>query len=560
MAEIDSIIAATLTAGQKDALALNHIAAAFAMPRKNEKVPSSDPADHAQVIHTAIRTYLTKKHARIESIMPDRLRCPITKELMRTPVLATDETTYELEALQSWFETQQTFPCRGPLGRTMTSTSLTLNRAVLDEIAEFTMQYNIVTLPPQAVPQPPSSATFAPTSRRASFQPSLSVEALRRLNLPLKELLKHDTFLCQLRKQGLCAILNKIQNVQYTADMDTKDNFITRLMRSWPTDETVQDEVVLMLDSDEFIQCVNGTGLDLVLSSMGWMTNGNVHHKIQMIRKYLPLKVTITDWDSQYELAVNRSYPVTKLYAMVSYQKALLRINGEHMLMDSANLTLGDYVIKNGTNIDNRKRYMYAETSQPMSSSEYQITIQGLIKDLNGYISPHIFGQVVHPNMTVGELKDKNVDKVNIAVNDQRLLFNGKPLENNETLLSNGVNAGDTLHLVPGSVFDCDVDYCGCDAIAMLASAQCACNAQCGIQGASAERRHGEEGREEGHEARKVGRHEGQTRLQGAVRAASEHSVDPADRGAGLHCECGVPDVLGPGHSTRGGGEPAGAQ
>ena len=224
-----------------------------------------------------------------------------------------------------------------------------------------------------------------------------------------------------------------------------KSDLINEVRIWWPGVPSHQDEVVLMLDDGAFIQHLNVTGLDLVLHTMGWQSNGNVACKVRTIKKHLPLKIIITDADSEYQLMVTRSISVAKLYGMIAEKKSLLRIGGEPMLFDSV-LTLEDYTIFNGSNIGCSNRYMYE--SQPIASHEFQIFIKGVFRNSDGDISQHSLTQVVHSDMTIEELKNKNMDRTNIGAREQRLAFNGKEVEDHQTIGFYNIHKESTLHLM----------------------------------------------------------------------------------------------------------------
>ena len=62
---------------------------------------------------------------------------------------------------------------------------------------------------------------------------------------------------------------------------------------------------------------------------------------------------------------------------------------------------------------------------------------------------------------TIYDVKAKIHEKEGYTLDEQRLLFNGKQLENgNKTLSDYNIAACDTLHLVPASASDLYVVYC----------------------------------------------------------------------------------------------------
>ena len=66
--------------------------------------------------------------------IPNHFLCPITLELMRDPVLATDERTYERSAIERYLETKNTSPMTREV---FASKHVTANRGLRDAIAEY---------------------------------------------------------------------------------------------------------------------------------------------------------------------------------------------------------------------------------------------------------------------------------------------------------------------------------------------------------------------------------------------------------------------------------------
>ena len=123
-------------------LACYHVLKAFSLARRYDKT-FEGLLPHFQ---NKMRKIVAARVDRIEAAMPERMKCPISKCIMRTPVLASDETTYELTQAVVFLKRQnpRDFPLqRGIMGRPMPNQYLTLNRAALEETHEFREQHNM---------------------------------------------------------------------------------------------------------------------------------------------------------------------------------------------------------------------------------------------------------------------------------------------------------------------------------------------------------------------------------------------------------------------------------
>eukprot|EP01050_Picozoa_sp_SAG11_P018580 SAG11_NODE_2832_length_2926_cov_4.607496_2_plen_470_part_00 len=93
-------------------------------------------------------------------VVPAHLLCPITKELMVNPVVASDSHTYERGAIERWLMSRETSPMTNePMGKMMLP-----NQAIKTQVVEFCEQHGIEipkhppTLPPEVALIPRSDA------------------------------------------------------------------------------------------------------------------------------------------------------------------------------------------------------------------------------------------------------------------------------------------------------------------------------------------------------------------------------------------------------------------
>ncbi|XP_016120173.1 WD repeat, SAM and U-box domain-containing protein 1-like [Sinocyclocheilus grahami] len=73
------------------------------------------------------------KMAPVSNCTPDEYLCPITREIMKDPVIAADGYSYEREAIESWINTKsRTSPMTNlPLQTTLLTPNRTLKMAIL---------------------------------------------------------------------------------------------------------------------------------------------------------------------------------------------------------------------------------------------------------------------------------------------------------------------------------------------------------------------------------------------------------------------------------------------
>lgn len=92
------------------------------------------------------------------------------------------------------------------------------------------------------------------------------------------------------------------------------------------------------------------------------------------------------------------------------------------------------------------QRTIFVSSDIDINSSQYKTYLEGpiYVKDLVGRTLTYI----VNFDITIIELKQQISDKINIPVDDQRLIYDGKQLENDKSLRYYGVDREKTLHLV----------------------------------------------------------------------------------------------------------------
>jgi hypothetical protein len=95
-----------------------------------------------------------------DDLMPDNIKCPISQQLIKTPVLCSDTFTYELTSLVGYFEslTESRRQAllnpngRGIQGIPLQHLNLTLNRAVLGLIQDWREASNLPDVAPEPIP------------------------------------------------------------------------------------------------------------------------------------------------------------------------------------------------------------------------------------------------------------------------------------------------------------------------------------------------------------------------------------------------------------------------
>lgn len=469
MADIDSIVAATLTTEQKEELACYHIRKAFDMPRKYEKVRSSDPAWFLVVIQAQIRGFLKKKHAMLAETILSHYKCPLSLNLYMNPVTASDGYTYDYDMIVQFFGGVTTFPARGPMGVTMANKTLVPNYNLRSEIADYR---DLNKLPPccsveiGAEFKPASASTTVSRTATSYYQPSLSVDALRRLNLPLGQLLGHDAFLNEVRKPGLVKVLSTCLSLRpyarATPMEQNKSALIRDIVSIYPTNA---DPIIRMFDDETLLKTITGNGLDLILASLGRrVSGGGVAWKIKCILLHIPLTITVRDDIGTYDLTIDRTFSAEKLYSIVSYHRSCLKLENNETVHVGA--MVGDYTFKNGTIIESVLRHQF-RPQMAMASDAFQIfvkmvhqhpvtteadvaaAIRSLGEDPDLATSGASITLVVKSDTTLLTVKEMIESRDNHPVDQQRLIFGGKQLQPYQsTLASHGVHNLCTLHLV----------------------------------------------------------------------------------------------------------------
>ena len=74
--------------------------------------------------------------------------------------------------------------------------------------------------------------------------------------------------------------------------------------------------------------------------------------------------------------------------------------------------------------------------------------MQIFIKTLTGKTLTFGESDGIHEDITFAELKQKIYEKENIPADQQRLVFNGKQLEDGHTLKDHNITTDSTIHLV----------------------------------------------------------------------------------------------------------------
>ena len=391
----------------------------------------------ATKIQSAWRKHHSARLTAIDAMMPDRMKCPITKCMMTTPAIASDGVTYEYRTIEEFLR-GKSCPCKGPMGIAMPSAALVLNRALIEEINDFCVEHHLKQEKVECIPAPPMAptSTFTPAPR-ATTALTTTVDYIMQPNyvpaFTLGELFTKDGFLHEIRKPGLCLILEKLRLTYLGGPSLTKPTIIWHILQRFPTDPAVINEIVLMLDNPDFIKHLTVAALDCVLYSLGCRATGNHQHKVNVVHRHLPLTVTIKHEYGAFPLTITRSDTTQSIYARAAQHLFLLKLGDEVMIMDG---TLSNYTIKDGTVIENRPRHQFRQ--QPsMGSAEYHIFVLTLPDVAEG----GCIILVVKGNDTIESIKVKILDKILThriftQPDDIRIIFGGKQIDDTAQTLS----------------------------------------------------------------------------------------------------------------------------
>lgn len=149
---------------------------------------------------------------KLDELMPDNIKCPISQQLIKTPVLCSDTFTYELTSLVGYFasltESQRQELVnpngRGIKGIPLQNLNLILNRAVLGLIQDWRAANNLPDVAPEPIPEmhtvnaasrphPPTSPQPENIARLLPTRNSETYVRLRAISKFLVRVLRYQT-------------------------------------------------------------------------------------------------------------------------------------------------------------------------------------------------------------------------------------------------------------------------------------------------------------------------------------------------------------------------------
>lgn len=484
------------TFAQNVVLAHAHIANAFDMPRLAPRTLSSDPNVHCVIITQAMRSYRIRKQAERfevakESAEMAHLRCPISFELMDMPVVAQGGHTYDFASFQ---RLRSTLNQRGVDGLDLQGTSCNLNRALWLLVNAFKEEYGIATTPvppellegPWPLPvdgarRPPAivASTFAGWARLrpsdgfvlnlqphqvhdppvavapkalakprarpspARFQPQMTLRQifLRLPALSVSELFKFDGFLDCITMAGLNMFLRLLTDSGRDFTRNTSKGTMIRWVVDHPTVLST-DLLVPFLDNAVFLDHIDKPGLSLLLGCIDQFRGSADESKpsrIYRILQKLPLKLKIKDDTGNFELTMTRSNTTQYLYAQIAFKRSLLHIGSTAVPLAAGFDNVGNHGVRYGSEIDIRIRNQFASPDD-LGPDDFQI----FVRVPDG--SLHVL--VVQSQFTILQVKTMMQDLTNHLVDEQRLIFLGKQLEDDSRTLSDyDIIVHSTLHM-----------------------------------------------------------------------------------------------------------------
>jgi hypothetical protein len=278
---------------------------------------------YVTTIQTSVKYFLRKKHEKL--VIPQNYKCPITLELFINPVVASDGNTYEFEAIQQVINTTMKSPLTGAV---LPSASLFPNLNLRSEIMEFRSANKLFV--PEHIPNQPHEHHHPPAS---PWRPEVSAGRLLR-DMPDDmtpfQLLKHDTFLNEIKKSGLMLLWQRIGREVFNPDSMTKNQFIfITIGHLVHLNTTQKDNIITILSEKIFLNHISKDGLLLILKMLkiGATSSGSNDFLRRLITLNFPIKLKIIDEDgTSFKIEITRSMSFQTVSGIIAYKKFQMKI------------------------------------------------------------------------------------------------------------------------------------------------------------------------------------------------------------------------------------------
>ena len=469
--QVDAILAADLVVQQVQA-------------QQNSMGLPTDPEEHINFVAVkfqalwrgyAVRNFqvLFEKRRVVAEQAAHHLRCPLTLEIFQCPVLATDSRTYELSAFLQGTSDITSYPSHRLGQGDLLDNSFVLNRAIWEQTCSFrtTWSMHVEPLPTHLLAggsvRSTANQSAVKTPAQPLVTPATSVYSIMHSPEPmlLPELFKTDGFLLEIRKPGLCMLLNEISGVfavvSYAVGAFNKSQLVNLILANMPsTTVNIANVVTCLLENSLFIQHLTCCALDCVLRSFRVHCNGNLVNKLRSVHDNMQITLNTQVGDTQMKLVVKRNMTTEQIFGQVGFKKFAIKhgetfIRKDRVVLSSDDppvirqfpMYMREYDIKHGDMIN--------MTPRLPPRGEFLHGPQILIR----YSGVHTI--TVDLSMTVQDVKMAMLNYFvfrNLATqmelddpeNDFRLRCSGQTLDmlNDRTLESYGVNASDVLRLL----------------------------------------------------------------------------------------------------------------